>query len=1075
MQLKIPTLFLFVVMSFIGHAALAQNNYQLPNIIPPSPTAVAFSRYGDIPVDISTGVPRIEIPLYTIKTARFEIPLSLSYHASGIKVEDISTFVGLGWVLNGMGLVSRTVVDKADDLAFEKVQYNSKAAYRAAVLTATTRSAKTRLAAELQADFVERDKSSDRFNFQLPGKGGGAFRYDFITSECVVTPYQPVSISKTENTEGKIAEFKIKDEAGNVYTFNKAYATNQSYQRLDNSQIVYEANTSWYLTSIVSADGTDEITYEYHPFENAASIVNYNHSVQWKTAYPCPGNVPSGGAGTPGGPIDPGIDYHFTHDSYSLWTNTTREPLLKKITSATAEIEFEYASNRYDIADSQYRLSSIRISDRISGYKIREIVFENDSYFGGIFSNYDLDGNLMQDPVTDRSVRLKLSGITVKGKGDVVDQRYTFSYHNDTSMDPFLPPYHTPDYIRHRKPVFARDFWGYYNGKVGNEGLIPSEFLPCDPSYTISCTTIHGGNRRPDHHYAKAYLIKSIQYPTGGQTVFEFEPNTLGTTVGGFRIQRIVNSPLTSSSEGQTTKTYEYVLGKTVTIAEENFSYEQLGFYHWANVHCGDPGDWGVIPTIVYAASSIHTQSSGFTSSVLSTGTPVVYTKVNVYNGNSEQNNGKTEYIYTAPDQDLSNVIDEHEIIYAHRLLADQLLDNGSYQPQLKYKRIYKIVDNAETLVSEQVNTYEYVREDDVHSAGVQVIKIASEFVNDPLRDGSNAFYQYDIPEAFQDNIGYMGYINTFVYADAKALGKVLMLTKSEEKQFSGAEAITVTTKYVYDNPLHLQPTEQITYTSDGDVLRTVYKYPSDFSAADPACAEMINRNILTPVVKKESYKGATHIESVKTNFAIQGNLIVPVSVQSTVGSNPTETRLRYHQYDESGNVLSVSADQDVNYSYVWGYNRTYPIAQVVNADAKDIFHTSFEDGQGQVASPGGKTGKKIFNGTFTRTLTGLTNGPYVFSYWQKSGSTWVLQSSIVNVTGSAFSISITGEIDEVRFYPAGAQMTTYTYGPLIGVTSQMDANGNITTYEYDAANRLKMIRDNNKNILEHTEYKYKQ
>jgi YD repeat-containing protein len=51
--------------------------------------------------------------------------------------------------------------------------------------------------------------------------------------------------------------------------------------------------------------------------------------------------------------------------------------------------------------------------------------------------------------------------------------------------------------------------------------------------------------------------------------------------------------------------------------------------------------------------------------------------------------------------------------------------------------------------------------------------------------------------------------------------------------------------------------------------------------------------------------------------------------------------------------------------------------------------------------------------------------------------------------------------------------MVAYTYNPLIGVTSQTDPSGKITYYEYDVFNRLKVIRDINKNIIKQFDYQY--
>lgn len=70
-----------------------------------------------------------------------------------------------------------------------------------------------------------------------------------------------------------------------------------------------------------------------------------------------------------------------------------------------------------------------------------------------------------------------------------------------------------------------------------------------------------------------------------------------------------------------------------------------------------------------------------------------------------------------------------------------------------------------------------------------------------------------------------------------------------------------------------------------------------------------------------------------------------------------------------------------------------------------------------------------------------------------------------------SFEISGSGVVDEVRIYPADAEMSTFVHKPLVGVSSVMDSAGRLMRYEYYPDNRLKTETDEDGNVIKM--YKY--
>lgn len=145
-----------------------------------------------------------------------------------------------------------------------------------------------------------------------------------------------------------------------------------------------------------------------------------------------------------------------------------------------------------------------------------------------------------------------------------------------------------------------------------------------------------------------------------------------------------------------------------------------------------------------------------------------------------------------------------------------------------------------------------------------------------------------------------------------------------------------------------------------------------------------------------------------------------------------------------------------------------------------------------------------MLNGTGGVSRAALPPGDYEVSFWAKGGRSnvvlavdqelsWsqgplnqkgfhLVRARVRVTTGTAGnptgSISLDAQgrevaIDELRLHPTGAQMTTYTHSPFVGVTSTTDPSGRTTTYEYDGMGRLLRTRDEQGRILSQQQYHY--
>ncbi len=102
------TYFLIAALAFFMSLTI----YSQPHT--PTPSAIGYGKFLDIPISQLTGTISYSIPIGVVTAGVLSLPISIDYHSGGNKVGDPASCVGLGWNLNTGGYISRTIKGKSD-------------------------------------------------------------------------------------------------------------------------------------------------------------------------------------------------------------------------------------------------------------------------------------------------------------------------------------------------------------------------------------------------------------------------------------------------------------------------------------------------------------------------------------------------------------------------------------------------------------------------------------------------------------------------------------------------------------------------------------------------------------------------------------------------------------------------------------------------------------------------------------------------------------------------------------------------------------------------------------------------
>jgi len=533
-----------------------------------------------------------------------------------------------------------------------------------------------------------------------------------------------------------------------------------------------------------------------------------------------------------------------------------------------------------------------------------------------------------------------------------------------------------------------------------------------------------------------ACIIKSIKNPLKGITEFEFEMNThydnnlkKNIGIGGLRIKGIKNYDTNGS----------YINGKM-------FKYCTLGSPEQSSagvVRILDSYDYyityirDVIVEIVGIGIPIYTEREhkilSSTSMWGMNGNYVSYKSVLEYDINKDMDINKSMLEYNLEDYENINgcISSEYKFI----------TDSGDHMRSIpnisrawgrgqKLKEIYyKIKDGK--YIALKLNSYKY-KSDEVSEEEIKGLAIEYRY-NLNMNYGNDVSKNYNVRLNDVYNVSNYTYQSKWIYLDSET-----NINYNE----NGENGVINTINYEYDKSNFSLPTKIRSINSKGNSNLIVREYPKIhtmdiISNQDEKniylneISILANKNILTIPLKQERYVNGRLINGQFIRYNVNGNPISVYRCKNHLNKSYREGAICLNDvlsnyelyceytYNSYGKLKEVKLNTSGSTCYLWGYDHSYVVAKINNAKYSEI--------------------EKVLGLNINLGFSGLT-------FDQEAN---------------------------LRLKLPNSNITTYTYKPLIGITSIIDSNGISTLYNYNNSGRLESIVDNGKNKLKSFKYNF--
>ncbi|WEK35403.1 MAG: hypothetical protein P0Y53_23165 [Candidatus Pseudobacter hemicellulosilyticus] len=1111
--------YLFLVFALLTSDVANSQFYQPDQTIihqnknPSSPTAASLSRYADFPVDYFSGSVNVSIPLADLQVDGFQLPVTLSNLPTGIRVMSCASWVGTGWSLLAGGVITRNVVDVPDDrenfangTGYSYVKDKQTVLHQGSDPNVVVTKPPFNIMQEVQeTDDVANawrlwalkdeancvgagqhyDTEPDVFSFNFLGRSGKFFiSADKQVIQAVHSnlKFELNYVNTTDfDRQNSLKGITITDENGVKYFFDQTeYTSNRTLSYRYNLNTPYAGPSwgagfnfsAWYLSKILLTNN-EEILFSYSEENQKFPYVFRSHSIR---------NSPGADGDAADNVLGPNDNWPQMSAASSTFEQDAKR--LTAIESRLWKVEFIAAHQRLEV-EGAAALTSINLYAKQGQASTMVRQWKFNTRYHQCRTDYqvpDYPVNNGRSYSTDVFKRLMLDNIE-EISGTKVSRKYQFEYYEHYPM---------------AGPSSAQqDFWGYYNGR-NSKSLLPAiniypgqaegykkysvYHLPY-PTAGAPSLSLPGASRVPSWDYAQLGALKKVIYPTGGSVTFEYESNEyefegvkyLGP---GIRIRRTVQHDGIKEMN-DIVKEYKYynpgnensssgVLFDFPAFAYMENTHDYIapyveignGSYYGTPHSTGFPYDYGQFDIRKYRYFLSRMDNPQIISSGLN-GNSFGYRYVTVIVNNKHI----TQYRYSCPvpfgqvgdpvgDPDREFGAGGDDLFQAPRnfvcrdpggygwgkscatgiVMYTASLDNplvsaqmevGQYfcypfAPSTSYDWTRGLLisqtdfDENDRIVKEVIRKYKLFTPNNAGPAYLPAVRIGYSENYGPA--GIN-------PNTGQPNNVYR---NIYMASKYRLMGEISKLPESEEVTtypFPYLASGPIVEKFTFTYRSADGQVDNVSYVnSKGEVRSIANKYPSDFMINGNVYQEMVNKNMISEVIEKASFLRGQEIRKEEAGYDRFSGLIRPRLFKNSLGGHPTEIVLENSLYDNKGNVLEAQSRNGIQTAFLYGYNKSQVVARVTNqsyASIASLVDQSILDNPSSDDALRTELGK-LRNGTISNML-----------------------------------------------------VTTYTYQPLVGITSVTDERNLTTYYEYDDFGRLMLERDNDRNILRRYCYNY--